>query len=715
MNLLNKLNQPQKQAVLADKGPFLVIAGAGSGKTTALTQRISYLIKERNISPFNILAVTFTNKAADEMRERVLQSLQGKSSMPLIGTFHSICVRILREEIAQLGYGKDFSIADQQDQLIMIKKVLKELELPTQQFAPKAVAGSISRAKNNLLSPKNLLKQVGDHYEEQLSYVYDRYQKYLKDNNSLDFDDLLRLTILLFEKDQAVLKQYQDRFQYILVDEYQDTNYAQYKLIKLLAEKNQNIFVVGDDWQSIYRWRGADVSNILNFKKDYPKAQIIKLEQNYRSTQIILDAAHHIIKSNNSRSKKEIWTDKVGGKNITIFEARSEQEEAQFIAQTIQKLISGGEYSLNDFVILYRTNAQSRVIEEYLLKESISYRIVGGIKFYQRKEVKNLIAYLRLIANHQDIISLERALGSPRRGIGGKTLDQWLGGAKSFKMTPIEFGLGAEIKTIIKAKSRQKTIFNFCQLIKNLTGQLEKLKLTQFIEEVYKKSGYQKYLLDGSIEGDTRNENVQELFSVAGKYDDIENALQIFLEEVALVSDTDTIDQGVEMAHLMTLHSAKGLEFPVVFIIGVEEGLVPHSRALNSEEEMEEERRLIYVGITRAKEQVYLVSAKQRILFGSFKTNLPSRFLDDIPNELVEIFSSKNQITQKTIQKSASRNFQKNKSNNQKQVKQFSDGAKVSHEKFGSGVVVSQDDNTISVVFKTNGLKKLAKDFAKLK
>lgn len=757
MNLLQNLNEPQKQAVTADKGPFLVIAGAGSGKTTALTRRVAYLIKEKNVAPFNILAVTFTNKAAGEMCERVNKLLNSEFSTPLIGTFHSICVRILREEIYGLGYNQDFSILDQQDQLVVVKKVLKEMELPSDQFAPKMVAGSISRAKNNLMSPRDLFDQVGSFYEEQVSQVYDRYQKYLKDNNSLDFDDLIRLTILLFQKNPKILEKYQNRFQYILVDEYQDTNYAQYKLIKMLAEKHQNIFVVGDDWQSIYRWRGADVSNILNFEKDYPKAKIIKLEQNYRSTQKILDAAHHVIKNNVSRSEKEIWTDKTEGKNIYLYQARSEQEEAGLIAETVERLVQEGKYDLSDFVVLYRTNAQSRAVEECLLKQSISYRIVGGIKFYERKEIKDVIAYLRLINNPQDIVSLERALKEPKRGIGGKTLEKWLVQAKKSEMNPIEFGLSENLSEVIKSKARQKTIIDFCKLVKKFSEKIkvenenqesleiegslftadlkeigenkkEQIKLTDLIKKVYEKSGYKKSLLDGTIEGETRDENVQELLSVAGKYDEIENALPIFLEEVALVSDTDTINQDTNMVHLMTLHSAKGLEFPVVFIIGLEEGLIPHSRSLNDNEEMEEERRLMYVGITRAKERVYLVSANQRILFGSLKSNLPSRFLDDIPSNLLEnmlenmngkksssssFFSFSNKSTQTT--RNHSDNFSKNDSAQNKNTKLFKDGAKVSHDKFGEGIVVSQNDETISVVFKNFGLKKLAKGFVDLK
>ncbi len=755
MTLLQNLNNPQKEAVTADKGPFLVIAGAGSGKTTALTRRVAFLIRERNVSPFNILAVTFTNKAAGEMKERVAEYLGSEFAMPLIGTFHSICVRILRGEIHGLGYSADFSILDQQDHLVVVKKVLREMELPPEQFAPKVVSGSLSRAKNNLLSPKDLYSQAGSYYEEQVSQVYDRYQKYLRENNSLDFDDLIRLTIILFQKDAKILEKYRARFQYILVDEYQDTNYAQYKLIKLLASEHQNIFVVGDDWQSIYRWRGADVSNILNFKKDYPKAQIIKLEQNYRSTQKILDAAHHVIKDNVSRSEKKIWTEKTDGKNLVLFQANSEQEEAGFIAQNIKRLVEEKNYSLNDFVVLYRTNAQSRAVEECLLKESISYRIVGGIKFYARKEVKDIIAYLRLINNLKDVVSLERALGEPKRGIGGKTLEQWLVGAKSLEMNPIVFGASEHLKKVIKSKARQKSIADFCKFIENLNKKVQtynlenieidgnlftpdlqriektekntettKIKLTELIKEVYEKSGYKKSLLDGSIEGETRDENVQELLSVAGKYDGIENSLHIFLEEVALISDTDTINQDVDMVHLMTLHSAKGLEFPVVFVIGLEEGLMPHSRALQNEEEMEEERRLMYVGITRAKERVYLVSARQRILFGSLKSSPPSRFLGDIPNDLLEYFDNKKNSPTVPFSSGTNRgendSFQRNVKKysgiqESVNVKEFKDGGKVSHDKFGEGVVVSQDDKVITVVFKDFGLKRLAKGFAGLK
>jgi len=709
--LLEGLNEPQKKAVKAFEGPFLVSAGAGSGKTTTLTRRIAYLIRERAISPYNILAVTFTNKAAAEMRVRVDALIDSRYASPVIGTFHSVCVKILREDIGHLGYEQNFTILDAQDQLVLIKKIAKDLELSKQQFAPRAILENISRAKNNLLSSDDFLAQVGSFYEEQVARVYDIYQRTLRENHSLDFDDLIRLTIALFKEHPKVLKKYQEKFQYILVDEYQDTNHAQYTFIKQLTGKRNNIFVVGDDWQSIYKWRGADVANILNFEKDFPNATTIKLEQNYRSTQNILDAAYAIIEDNSSRSNKKIWTNTGAGEQLCAFEAHDEREEAEYIAQTVQKMIEEDKYVGRDFVVLYRTNAQSRIVEEYFLKNSISYRIVGGIKFYERKEVKNIMAYLKLVANPSDILALERAVASPRRGIGGKTFTQWLDGARETGLNAIEFGVNDAFAQFVKAKSKQKIIYDFCVFIKNARTFADKNTLTDLIMFLYEKSGFKNSLLDGTTEGETRHENVQELLSVATKYNDIEKALVMFIEEVALASDTDKIDMDADMVHLMTLHSAKGLEFPVVFIIGLEEGLIPHNRAMVDNAEMEEERRLAYVGITRAKDKVFLLRARQRMLFGSLQANSQSRFFDDMPEDLINYEMS--------TEPRAKRDTFFDKKPESVLVADdgdvFVDGDKVRHEIFGDGIVVGQDEIVISVVFKKVGLKKLAKSIAPLK
>lgn len=708
-NLLKGLNAPQTEAVKAFQGPYLVIAGAGSGKTTALTRRVAYLIREHGVSPYNILAMTFTNKAAAEMRVRVGELIDMEYARPLIGTFHSVCVRILREDIQHLGYEQNFTILDQHDQLVLIKKIAKELELPKQQFAPRAVLEAVSRAKNSLLSPDMFTGQVGSYFEEQVARVYDMYQRTLRENHSVDFDDIIRLTIVLFTEHAEVLKKYQERFQYVLVDEYQDTNHAQYKFVKMITEMHHNIFVVGDDWQSIYRWRGADVSNILNFEKDFPNAKVIKLEQNYRSTQNILDAAYNVIKHNESRSKKEIWTDTGAGKVLTIYEAYDEREEAMFVVQTVHKLLEEG-YAESDIVVLYRTNAQSRIVEEYFLKNNISYRIVGGIKFYDRKEVKDVIAYLRLVANSSDVLSLERAITSPRRGIGGKTFSLWFDAAREVKMSPIDFGVSKKLETSPLPKSKQKVIYDFCTLIANARAYAKEHSLDDLIMHLYEKSGYKNTLLDGTTEGEARDENVQELLSVATKYDGIDNALNMFIEEVSLASDTDQINQNSNMVHLMTLHSAKGLEFPVVFIVGLEEGLIPHNRAMVSDVEMEEERRLAYVGITRAKDKVFLAHTRQRLLFGSLQANLPSRFFDDIPEHLVE-------KRETTVPRVDRRDLIEEKPESvlvPTESEEFVDGDKVRHKSFGDGVVVGQTDTIIHIVFKGVGLKKLAKSIAPL-
>lgn len=709
-DLLTGLNKPQIEAVKAFNGAFLVIAGAGSGKTTALTRRIAYLIREYAVSPYQILAVTFTNKAAAEMRARVARLIDMRYAQPLIGTFHSVCVRILREEITFLGYEKNFTVLDQHDQLVLVKKIIKELDLVSPQFSPRAVLESISRAKNALMTESDFAGQVGSYYEENIARVYMQYQRALQRNHSLDFDDLIRLTIMIFERFPQIVKKYQERFQYVLVDEYQDTNHAQYRLIKLLTQTHGNIFVVGDDWQSIYKWRGADVANILNFAKDFPNATTIKLEQNYRSTQNILDAAFHVIKHNAQRSDKEIWTDAGGGKKLVSYEAQDERDEAEYVVKKIKELKEEG-YQESDFVVLYRTNAQSRIIEEFLLKEGIGYRIVGGIKFYQRKEVKDIIAYLRLVSNYADVLALERVLASPKRGIGNKTFMQWMDEAQTKKMDPIAYGLQIKNGETNIPSSKRKVIYAICEVISEMHHYADEHTLADVITQIYEKSGYKSWIDDGTIEGEMRHENVQELCSVALKYDGIEQALQLFIEEVSLASDTDRIDQDAQMVHLMTLHSAKGLEFPIVFMIGLEEGLIPHSRAMVNDEEMEEERRLTYVGITRAKIQVFFIHTRQRILFGSLQMNLPSRFFDDIPTCLLEKECTHVQ------------SYRQDRYEDHPKVQsvlraveddRFVDGDKVRHPQFGNGIVVAQTDTIIHVVFKGVGLKKLAKSIAPL-
>lgn len=717
-NLLEKLNPAQKEAVEITEGPVLIIAGAGSGKTRALTFRVAYLILEKNIHPQNILAVTFTNKASQEMKERIVKLLQESgisiNNLPLIGTFHSICVKILRREIDKLGYNKSFSILDTQDQFALMKRVLKELSINPEQFKPQSVIGAISKAKNDLIDEKEFARNMGSYYEEMVSKIYSNYQKKCREQSALDFDDLIMLTVKIFKDFPEVLEKYQNFFRYIMVDEYQDTNHAQYVLINLLAKKYKNICVVGDDWQGIYAFRGANIQNILDFEKDYPEAKVIKLEQNYRSTQNILDAAYGIISKNVNRKDKKIWTENKGGHLIESFEARNEREESEFVAAEIERETKKGK-TLSDFVILYRTNAQSRILEEAMLRFGLPYRIIGGIKFYQRKEVKDVLAYLRLIQNFNDQVSLIRIINEPKRGIGEATVSKWILFAKKNNSNLIEAGLNLKTEKNI-AESKLDYISKFCDFIKRMDEIKSSLPLKNFIEKVYIESGYQKYLLDGSEEGEMRHENVMELLTVAQKYEDYKTleGLELFLEEVALISDTDNIDKNSESVHLMTLHSAKGLEFKNVFIVGLEEGILPHSRSLISPQEMEEERRLMYVGITRAKEKIYLLFTSERNIFGSIQANAPSRFLDDIPEHLVQNLSQKLKVKSQNLflSRNSSNGNQQSASINQQS---FKDGERVEHSKFGSGLIISAKGDILTIAFSKVGLKKLSASIAPLK
>jgi len=722
-NILASLNPPQREAVKTTTGPVLIIAGAGSGKTKALTHRVAYLILEKNVSPRNILAVTFTNKAASEMRERIIALLATDSrqptayEMPNLGTFHSICARILRREIEPLGYKKDFTILDSADQLSQIKKIMKELEMSTDQLKPTSVINAISKAKNELIGPTAFAAAISGYYEELVSKIYSVYQQKLQTQSALDFDDLIMLVVRLFEKFPAVLEKYQNLFRYIMVDEYQDTNHAQYMLVSVLAKKYRNLCVVGDDWQGIYSWRGANIQNILDFEKDYPEAKVIKLEQNYRSTQNILDAAFGVISKNIHRKDKKIWTENKGGHLLTSFEAENETAEADFVIQEILEQKNESEHKLSDFVVLYRTNAQSRVLEEAMLKSSVPYRIIGSVKFYQRKEIKDIVAYLRLINNFQDEISLERIINEPRRGIGEKTLEKWTNFSKKNQLDLIGAGLAISKQNrnpndqIIKTKA--DSIVNFCEFILRMTEKKNNIDLPQFIEKVFCESGYEKFLLDGTEEGQARQENVRELLTVAQKYaGNLEQGLRLFLEEVALASDTDNINQAQEAVHLMTLHSAKGLEFRTVFIVGLEEGILPHSRSMLSEHEMEEERRLMYVGLTRAKEKVYLLFTRARNIFGSSQINAPSRFLEDIPTHLI----SRN-MKHETYNKQggdAGLNTKNNASCSMLHASCFKDGERIRHEVFGDGLIISVQGDTLTVAFSKAGLKKLSAAIAPL-
>jgi len=639
-DLLKNLNAKQKEAVLTTEGPLLVLAGAGSGKTKTLTHRIAYLIEEKKISPFNILAVTFTNKAAGEMSNRIGDLLGSErdgqySKLPWMGTFHSVCVRILRREAHLLGYERSFTVYDSGDQLSVIKRIMKDLEIDPKNFSPKSIQYFISGAKNELLTAKDYKKYVNSPFETVTAKVYEKYELYLKEVNGMDFDDLLMQCVILFQQNSEVLAKYQNQFKYILVDEYQDTNQAQYLWTKLLAEKHKNIMVVGDDYQAIYGWRGANFKNILNFEKDYKNTKIIKLEQNYRSTKTILAAADEVIKYNRLRTDKTLWTDNSNGLPITVYKALNEKDEAEFVCLEIKSITRRSSLGLSDVAVLYRTNAQSRAVEEAMLRFDIPYRVVGGVRFYERKEIKDIIAYLRLIQNPSDFAAFERAVAVPSRGIGEKT---------TLKIREISREEIVNPKQNPNPKTPKK-LYDFLVLMEEIREASRDMRLDDLIMHIAVKTGYKNLLLDGTPEGEGRWENIQELMTVAAEElknrdqfedEDSLNDLEQFLERVALVQDTDSLDQNSDAVTLMTLHSAKGLEFNTVFIIGAEEGIFPHSRSIMDESEMEEERRLAYVGITRAKERLYFIYALERNIYGRFQSNEISRFIENIPEELLD-------------------------------------------------------------------------------
>lgn len=666
--ILEKLNPEQQEAVRQTEGPVLVLAGAGSGKTRALTHRIAYLIREKKVSPFNILAVTFTNKAAGEMSERVshllTQKLKAKTQnesetnnlataalrLPWLGTFHSICVRILRREIEHLGYERNFTIYDDSDQKAVVKRVMRELDIDTKNFNPNAVQYFISGAKNELIDEKEYKKYINSPMERVVSEVYIKYQAYLRKANALDFDDLIMKCVELFQNNPETLSRYQDQFKYILIDEYQDTNQAQYVWVKLLARKHKNIMVVGDDYQAIYGWRGANFRNILNFERDWPGAAVIKLEQNYRSTDTILTAANEVIKYNKNKTDKSLWTEAGAGCPITVYQALNERDEAEFCGLEIGTLArnpkvktqnpKGEDYDWTQYAVLYRTNAQSRALEEAFMRMNIPYKVIGGVRFYERKEIKDIIAYLRIVLNASDQEAIARAASSPSRGIGDKTLSQLSEISKSEFLNPNE----------ISNPKISKKLIDFLILMAEVRQAAEDMNLGDLILHIAIKSGYKNYLLDGTAEGEGRWENVQELATVAAQMGNPVNPdeyveqwnnetmkqLSEFLERVALIQDTDNIDRGSNAVTLMTLHSAKGLEFDTVFITGMEEGIFPHSRSLQDQNEMEEERRLCYVGITRARKRLYLIYTFERNLYGRFQSNLESRFISHIPEGLVD-------------------------------------------------------------------------------
>ncbi|MGM0866226.1 MAG: DNA helicase PcrA [Bacillota bacterium] len=729
--LLNGMNPEQAEAVKATEGPLLIMAGAGSGKTRVLTHRIAYLMVEKGVNPYNILAITFTNKAAREMKDRIHNILGGASENIWISTFHSMCVRILRRDIDRIGMNRNFTILDSTDQQSVIKAILKEKNIDPKKFDPRSLLGSISSAKNELTTPEELSKQVGGYYDQVVSDVYTEYQKRLRKNQALDFDDLIMTTIQLFQRVPEVLEFYQRKFQYIHVDEYQDTNRAQYMLVKLLASRFQNLCVVGDSDQSIYRWRGADIANILSFEKDYPRATVIFLEQNYRSTKRILQAANEVIQKNSNRKPKNLWTENHDGEKISYFRADTEQTEAQFVTGKIKEMTESGKRKYSDFAILYRTNAQSRVMEEVLLKSNIEYSIVGGIKFYDRKEIKDILAYLRLISNPDDDISLIRVINVPKRGVGATSIDKIARYAQDHDISM--FRALEEADFIGLSPKITKAVIEFKEMVKGYTAMQEYLSVTELVEEILEKSGYIDMLkAEKSIESQSRLENLDEFLSVTKSFEQTndDKSLVAFLTDLALVADIDKLDeddQPKDSVILMTLHAAKGLEFPIVFLMGMEEGVFPHSRSLMEEDEMEEERRLAYVGITRAEEQLYLTNAQMRTLFGQTKMNPVSRFINEIPAELLDDVMAEKKSTFTPFGKSAAK--APTRPAPRKPVSRpvqtttggesvaWQVGDKAQHKKWGTGTVVSVkgsgDSVELDIAFPSPmGIKRLLAKFA---
>ncbi|AMA74206.1 DNA helicase PcrA [Aneurinibacillus thermoaerophilus] len=737
-DVLQGLNPQQKEAVLATEGPLLLLAGAGSGKTRVLTQRIAYLLKEKNVAPWSILAITFTNKAAREMKERI-SAIAGSDAEDIwISTFHSMCVRMLRRDIDRIGYNRNFTILDTSDQVSVVKQCQKELNIDPKKYDPRAVLGFISNAKNELKTPEQYAGMVMGPVEQVAQQVYSLYQKKLKSNNSLDFDDLIMKTIQLFEEVPEVLAFYQKKFRYIHVDEYQDTNRAQYILVKMLAEGYKNICVVGDSDQSIYRWRGADITNILNFEKDYPNARTILLEQNYRSTKKILEAANKVISNNIGRKPKNLWTENPEGAPIRYYTADSEHSEAYYIVEEIQKAVRRGRQYRN-IAILYRTNAQSRVIEEVFVKSGIPYNIVGGTKFYDRKEIKDMLAYLRVISNPDDDLSLTRIINVPKRGIGAGTVEKIAAYAAQQGISM--YRAIQEVEQVGLSARLADAVTKFSRLIAELESMQEFLSVTELVEEVLKRTEYREELIrEGTLEARSRLENIDEFLSVTMEFErtNDDKSLVAFLTDLALVADIDRLDETEEdrgnAVVMMTLHSAKGLEFPIVFLVGMEEGIFPHSRALLEEAEMEEERRLAYVGITRAEEELFLTRALMRTLYGQTKMNAPSRFIEEIPEHLLQMEGMVQERIASRYGRTDHRSAQPQRhgvvpmrvqsQNGTVQAERsvnvtldWKAGDKVQHSKWGIGTVVSTkgsgQDLELTIAFPNPiGLKKLLAKFA---
>ena len=729
--LLSKLNKQQREAAMYTEGPLLILAGAGSGKTSTMTHRIAYMIEELHINPYQILAVTFTNKAAGEMRDRV-EALVGEGLNMWILTFHSACLRILRKHAEVLGYGTDFAVYDPTDQKTVVKNIIKELGLDPKKFKPAYFLGAISKCKEQKISPAEYQLKNGDDYKEKCIYeVYFRYEKTLKKNNAMDFDDLLLNAVRLFEKDEAVLLEYQNRFRYIMVDEYQDTNMLQYQFVKMLAEAHDNICVVGDDDQCIYQWRGADIRNILEFEKDFKNAKVIKLEQNYRSTSNILDAAHSVIAHNRGRKPKKLWTEHEAGNKITYFRAENERDEAYFVAAEINR-IKTIDRKYSDFAILYRTNAQSRTFEEALSNRGIPYRVLGGLRYYDRKEIKDMLCYMRLVQNHADDLALTRIINEPKRGIGGKTLEKLTALASVRQESLFETLLDEEVVSSFSAKA-SANIEKLAELIAMLSIEQSNMRISDLYDELLVKTGYLKDLEDqNTLEAESRIENLMEFKSVIYDYEknDPNITLPEFMERIALLAEVDNHDADENAVVLMTMHSAKGLEFPFVFLPGLEDGLFPGWRAFDREDGLEEERRLCYVGITRAKERLWLTSAEMRTMYGKTDYTRESQFLREMDKKLLEgdaVFEKKRKdpaegafsdgiSREKPFQPFDQLKYARQQTKRKVEALSgsFLPGDRVSHPKFGEGTVQEADARTVTVAF-ADGTKKLAIGFAPIK
>lgn len=705
------LNEEQARAVVATEGPLLILAGAGSGKTKTLTHRIAYLIANGKAAPPQILAVTFTNKAAREMRERVAvllgQNPDNRSFMPYMGTFHSICVRLLRQNGEAIGIPKNFVIFDESDRQTAIKQASKQVMLDEKSFPARTLSSYISNAKNELTTPGEY--GTSSPTQKAAAQVYPLYQKILKDAGALDFDDLIARTVHLLETHTDIRDNWRRQFRYVMIDEYQDTNAAQYRLVKLLTNKDNNIAVVGDDWQSIYSWRGADFRNILNFERDNPKATIVKLEQNYRSTKEILDAAHAVISKNDQRSDKKLWTKSTGGKPVDVLQVANERAEAEGIVRRVKNAVDARFRNYQDFAVLYRTNAQSRSVEEAFVRYGVPYRIVGGQRFYDRKEIKDVLAYLRLMYQPEDRVSFERIVNVPTRGIGTKSLQNFYDWQARTGRTLAQSLEAVNECSELTAKAKLG-LHELGDILRSARATLDDAPLPALIESLLRRINYFAYLDDKTIQGESRQENVRELISVAKSYQDL--GLDGFLEEVSLVSDVDSMENGVNVVTLMTLHAAKGLEFPVVFMTGMEETIFPHSRALYDQSEMEEERRLCYVGMTRAKSELYLSYATGRLLYGGMQHNPPSRFLSEIDSSFhVDSVSLGGSSWQNTYDQSNDYDVNQEVS----YVPELNEGDAVQHDVFGTGTVLEMQGETATIYFKGKGTKKLNTAFAPLK